>query len=554
MSSRVINAGVLVNNHSLSLKRQPILKDLITIVREGERPLNIIVGAGASMGSGLPSWARLVDNMISRIVSEPTQELIRGLESSNLFRQAETAVQIMRGYNGNLSVGDIVRDALYTDGRTQQPGLLVDAIVRMSLAYGPHVRIVTTNFDNLLEQAINAMHGIGTARSFSLDNVDEWWSLDPEAQAVSILHLHGMVRQGDPPLEPLLLTESDFLAHGQDVQGVVSQLISQDVTLFVGLSMTDPNLLGPLFKRASAEDGAANGDAFALFTPHLGEEGRSRPAAEYAVTQARYLDERLGVRPILLKTHAQPTQVISEMALAAAEPDRYTHSAPDSLVYGLRLQRALEGLYEGLHVDQATGRVDEDRALRYSKYLSEGLHAPGGPVELINDTRELVADQVMSEEEEQFSAYLWLRHIPRPSARRITLGLIASSTYVHWLPWNGNRVAHVWAGTPYNVGKALFGGTHTLRNQTEPGAWRGFIAVPLIINGAESESQVNGQALDRLMVGAISLDTTGAVDVSDSSIPGSQVSPIARMDAPQLDALLNSIEELASKFINELSD
>ena len=62
-----------------------------------------------------------------------------------------------------------------------------------------------------------------------------------------------------------MLTESDFLEHGARVQEIVTSAIAAGTILFVGLSLTDPNIVGPLYR----SDNSGDAHRYGLFVPPL---------------------------------------------------------------------------------------------------------------------------------------------------------------------------------------------------------------------------------------------------------------------------------------------
>ena len=68
--SDLIVADALARGHALSLENQPYLKRLLEIVRDESMDVTLVLGAGVSIDSGLPSWTSLLNFMIALIPDE----------------------------------------------------------------------------------------------------------------------------------------------------------------------------------------------------------------------------------------------------------------------------------------------------------------------------------------------------------------------------------------------------------------------------------------------------------------------------------------------------
>lgn len=68
--------------HALSFSKNPVFKDFIRTICSGE-PIVLVLGAGVSIESGLPTWSGLLDQLGESIENEHLNDLhqVRGYGS-----------------------------------------------------------------------------------------------------------------------------------------------------------------------------------------------------------------------------------------------------------------------------------------------------------------------------------------------------------------------------------------------------------------------------------------------------------------------------------------
>jgi hypothetical protein len=133
---------------------------------------------------------------------------------------------------------------LYGDiGPTERvPGVLTEYLAALAVAMGSRIRFVTTNFDNMLERALSDYGE--TASSMTIGRAEQWWETVERGER-AVMHAHGLVTPGGVE-EPIILSESDFREHGRVIQDLITKVLETSDVIFVGVSMADPNLVGPL--------------------------------------------------------------------------------------------------------------------------------------------------------------------------------------------------------------------------------------------------------------------------------------------------------------------
>jgi len=192
------------------------LKEFPLALHEGAGA--VFVGAGVSMAAGYPSWADLLE--------EIGEEL--GVKSRDTYDLAALA-QWHIGETGNATrVRNVIKQEI---GRDRPLPETVQILARL-----PVKHIWTTNYDRLIERAFSAV-------SRPLDAVSGAKNLSLKATpgAARLYKMHGSV---DRPDEIIISTDDYELyrsKHGAFLPLLQAHLASMSM-LFVGLSLTDPNI------------------------------------------------------------------------------------------------------------------------------------------------------------------------------------------------------------------------------------------------------------------------------------------------------------------------
>jgi hypothetical protein len=325
--------------------------------------LTVYVGAGASMEIGLPSWPALVRMLLDRAISDQgwaddVQAFRDESADEGLLRIAETVDALLGG-----GLEQELRNALYgnIDPNDLRPGPLARAIADLHAAAGPTMELGTTNYDPALEHALSEHPARG----------DRWWTRakgyvrrrEPPDGVVQVLHLHGILTAAGSN-GAIILTEGDYYRMQQNrrwQEDWMVEALASRTCLFLGASLTDPNLLRYLHRAAGGPP-----RHFAVFqrrpasSPH---EVRFRDRAEQA---ERLRWERLGVRALFADNLADVAQFVHEVADKRRKGAAYVPLV-DRLIawWTAELDRgcllaADEGLYRKLQV----GLHDELRGLR----------------------------------------------------------------------------------------------------------------------------------------------------------------------------------------------
>jgi hypothetical protein len=213
----------------------------------GAQRLTFVVGAGASMEAGLPSWGSLVRALLDSAAPASLSESDR---AAWLDAAAEPGLLGMAATARALAGNDEefvkrVDHHLYRGKGPEHfdPGPLAREIAAWKRDY-PEIRLATFNYDRLLERALE---DVGLQAEASEDN-------DPEQHDVAaVRHLHGVLT-GTPADDAVILTEGDYaLWPSGSWQDDFMRDALGGVCVFLGLSFTDQNLLRWIYGSAGTD-------------------------------------------------------------------------------------------------------------------------------------------------------------------------------------------------------------------------------------------------------------------------------------------------------------
>lgn len=571
--SSLISPETLLEGHALSFNDQPYLAELFANINDCSAcDITIVVGAGISMNAGLASWRSLIRTMVLQIRDSTLQDMVHA-DESDLTRRAELILQLVKKNSPNRSDAEIVRRALYLPDRAvaTQTGEMASSIarfvrtrneeVRQSELGKEGVRLITTNFDVVLENALKDYYNADQVNSFGLRQARQW-KTHLKHDGIGVLHVHGLVPPPGSGLRrrgPIILAESQFHKYGSDVRKVIYKSLEDRISIFVGLSMSDPNLVGPLYQLREAiekkrrEGRPDTSQRFALFVPPSTEDGqRNKYEASYSLEVAKFLERDLRLKTILLKSYSQLNQVLLDLTLATLESNKYVPNRADTqatLKYGRRLSRELTRIYTNIGCEKGEQEVPlGSKAERLSKSLYRALH--DGPLAQLRE----YANSDIDGNGENFALFLWLRC--RPQGREnapYALRLVGTSAYVHREEWSLIPRQAIVKDSRIAAVSAVFEGIPRRVNldpaPTGSQTWRGIVAHPLVVGPTVSRATVCDLPADMLTVGAVTLNSTRYVDDRDESLPkklhrqvqGDEFSILTKLTLEQSDQIYASI-------------
>ncbi len=274
------------------------LKDL-----NSKRRLALFVGAGISMGCGLPSWNELV-----RRVVESVWRHDGALAAELLSRPNGIAARYSKREAGT-RFNSIVHNCLYQDDLNLSP--TVQAIAASGIE-----NICTFNFDDLLEEAFQIA---GLEPDIATPN-EAFASRDLRTR---IFHPHGFLSRfyeaGDIETASIVFSEDDYNALYSDPYSWANvsllMLLSGFSVLFIGLSLQDPNL------RRLIDVSRARGfnqQHFAIFKDPMRAADDTDQARK--LRRLTELDlKSLGITPWFVDDHSTIAEILGSISVAPPE-------------------------------------------------------------------------------------------------------------------------------------------------------------------------------------------------------------------------------------------
>jgi len=192
-------------------KAIPLLADEID-----KRRLSVFVGAGCSLPAGLPTWAKLLDDLLTRYKIK-TKE-------TNLLRLASRLEKEL----GKTKFREEIIASLKVSPETTTP--VHTALVSLNVN-----SYITTNYDHLLENSFRK-NGVEPT---TITKDEDLPCIDPTKK--HIVKLHGDINSPSS----LIITSGDYTKYKSNHHGFVEWLtadMSRNTILFLGTSFDDPRL------------------------------------------------------------------------------------------------------------------------------------------------------------------------------------------------------------------------------------------------------------------------------------------------------------------------
>lgn len=194
----------------------------------------LLVGAGASRGAGLPLW----EDLLKLMIEEAKANVGMGADKAGDYEKLIDAGRFLVAASGlkeelGAFFADFIRRIFV--GSKPQPTALHEAFVELD-----QLRFVlTTNYDTLIERAFREKNPDVTVCTYK-ESGEVRRSLS--SREFFILKAHGdATRSGDG----VILTEQDYrniLFKEPAYQHMLATMFSMYTVIFVGASMTDPEL------------------------------------------------------------------------------------------------------------------------------------------------------------------------------------------------------------------------------------------------------------------------------------------------------------------------
>lgn len=211
-----------------------IPKELIKAFKEGRA--SFFVGAGLSKGVGLPDWPELLEELLIRVKNSIPRSNEYVNQCKKLLKNPAnylTLAQELREKLGSDEFNKYIRER-FVD-RRPEPNDVFKTLVEI-----PYNFIITTNYDYLIEDAYAFVYR-RNAKVYTYQKpqamADNVWNKYP-----FILKAHG---EADEP-DKIILSDKDYrnLIHNSiGYKSILQVLFTTDTILFLGTSLTDPELI-----------------------------------------------------------------------------------------------------------------------------------------------------------------------------------------------------------------------------------------------------------------------------------------------------------------------
>lgn len=206
--------------------------------------LTLLCGAGISLAANVPSWTELLNTLLIDLFLQHAREN-KPEELAALYQKQFTPSPLMIAQYLKNGLGRDylrrLREVLYKGNPTSTP--LIDAIVELARPRRnrqPLHAIVTFNFDDLIEFNLEK-HAVDHQCIFSEGQ-------RPRVSELPVYHVHGFLPRSGTLSRDHAVVFSEDAYHSQFIDPfswsnlVQLSHLGQSLCLFVGLSLTDPNL------------------------------------------------------------------------------------------------------------------------------------------------------------------------------------------------------------------------------------------------------------------------------------------------------------------------
>ena len=135
---------------------------IVELVERYCNPLTLIVGSGASVEAGLPNWNELIERLLRLVAERYLSDTLRSddqvegwIEETMREESLIGAAAIIQSFAGD-QLEDLIVRALCGDGDMNAflPRSISREVALLCHQLNSHLRVVTTNYDDMLEIAL----------------------------------------------------------------------------------------------------------------------------------------------------------------------------------------------------------------------------------------------------------------------------------------------------------------------------------------------------------------------------------------------------------------
>lgn len=224
--------------------------------------VTLFLGAGVSASAGLPSWDNLLKNILSSSDQSPLDEddypaICVASFSSPIITARHLFTPFLNIEDKPNNITELIeqlKKALYPDSAKKESPLIstiVEMCKQKCISGKPSVsRIITLNYDDLIETEMDK-------EAVKYELIYEEGIINDEA--LPIIHVHGVLRQLKPNTGLPVLSEEEYhdiykrSFHWSNIE--MLHAFYRSTCIFIGLSMSDPNLRRLLEFVASESNG-----------------------------------------------------------------------------------------------------------------------------------------------------------------------------------------------------------------------------------------------------------------------------------------------------------
>ena len=267
----------------------------------------ILLGAGASVSSGLPDWNKFAQQLLTESKAIDDDNLAeRFVQFEDPLLVAEAAQAATNNRTSHNSWNAVVRRALFKDVNDVSPSSLHLAVANYILYDESHQsRVATLNFDTLIEQSIN--EACKEERSHPVVEPS------PSDGEYDVRHLHGFITS--ERAESIVLTLSDVTdasSHEVWQRDYLRDALKKGPLIIAGTSYRDPDVRQWL--QETLRQPIANSRRPSVFVL-LAREGFNLSHHDFQrIRLAVELEwESIGIQPLLVEDFADVAQIIFEL-------------------------------------------------------------------------------------------------------------------------------------------------------------------------------------------------------------------------------------------------
>lgn len=284
-------------------------EDCIGVIRRlaNSEHLAVVVGAGASIPAELPGWEELVHRLLLKRRTRRDREVAELLTSTQGYLLAAEAAFPYRT-SPAMRKKKVARALYGKDPRGSFiPSQLHQAVACLAARrQSSGLQIFTTNYDNLLEQALTD-EGLRCRARYAARNT-------AASGTIPVHHIHGYLGP-ESESDDIVVGQSDYArvtdAHSDWPAEEISAVAGRGPVVFVGASLTDPNLLRML-ERIRGRD----------YDPHvlvLARQGLKVPCGVHGQFRERLTAQwqRYNVEVVLLDDFCDVSLFVREVAVAS---------------------------------------------------------------------------------------------------------------------------------------------------------------------------------------------------------------------------------------------